>query len=60
MVYTPYRLTNRNSAGIFHHVLIYVGDLHLVIPALNLSNLDGVTLIMVQQIRLMMFLLNLI
>ena len=50
---TPYRLTIRNSARLFHHVLIYMGDLHLVLPALNLSNLDAGILIMVQQVRLM-------
>ena len=31
---SPYRLTNRNSAGLFHYVLIYMGSLHLVLPAL--------------------------
>ena len=46
------------SAGLFHHVLIYMGDLHLVIPALNLSSLDAGILIMVQQVRLMIFSLN--
>lgn len=39
----------RNSAGLFHHVLIYMGDLHLVLPALNLSTLEAGILIMVQQ-----------
>ena len=57
---TPYRLTNRNSARLFHHVLIYMGDLHFVLPALNLSNLDADILIMVQQVRLMMFSLNMV
>ena len=37
---TPYRLTIRNSARLFHHVLFNMGDLHLVIPALNLSTLN--------------------
>ena len=37
---TAYGLTNRNSAELFHHVLIYMGDLHLVLPALNLSTPD--------------------
>ena len=57
---TPYRLTIRNSARLFHHVLIYMGDLHLVVHALTLSNLDAGILIMVQQVRLMMFLLNMV
>ena len=35
-------------------------DLQLVLPALNLSNLDAGILIMVQQVRLMMFLLNMV
>ena len=29
---TPYRLNSRNSAGLFHHVLINKGDLYLVLP----------------------------
>ena len=33
-------------------------DLHLVLPALNLSTLDAVILIMVQQVRFKMFSLN--
>ena len=33
---TPYRLTIRNSARLLHHVLFKMGDLHLVLPALNL------------------------
>ena len=44
----------------FHHVLIYMGDLHLVLPALNLSTLDAGILIMVQQERMMMFSLNMV
>ena len=32
--------------GLFHQVLVYVGDLHLVHPALNLSTLDAGILIM--------------
>ena len=35
---------------LFHHVLIYMGDLHLVLPALNLSTLNAGILIMVQQV----------
>ena len=52
---TPYRLTIRNSARLFHHVLLNMGDLHLVLPALNLSTLNAGILIMMQQVRLMMF-----
>ena len=33
----------RSSVRLFHHVLVYMGDLHLVHPALNLSTLDGAT-----------------
>ena len=39
---------------------IYMGDLHLVLPALNLSTLDAGILIMVQYVRLMMFSLNIV
>ena len=35
-------------------------DLHLVLPALNLSNPDAGILIMVHQVRLMMFSLNMV
>ena len=45
----------RNSSGLFHNVLIYMGDLDLVLTALNLSTLDAGTLIMVQKVILMMF-----
>ena len=41
--------------GLFHHVLVYMGDLQLVYPALNLSTLDAGILIMVQCVSLMMF-----
>ena len=44
--------------GLFHRVLVYMGDLHLVHPALNLSVLDSGILIMVQQVSLMMFSLS--
>ena len=44
--------------GLFHNVLVYMGDLHLVLLALNLSIMDAGILIMVQQVRLMMFSLN--
>ena len=50
---SPDRL--RISAGLFLHVLVYMGekvDLHLVHPALNLSILDAGILIMAQQVRL--------
>ena len=57
---TPYRLTIRNSARLFHNVLCNMGDLHLVFPALNLSTLNAGILIMMQQIRLMMFSLNMV
>ena len=57
---TPYRLTIRNSAKLFHHVLFNMGDLHLVLPALNLSTLNAGILIMMQQVRLMMFSLNMV
>ena len=36
---TPYRLTIRNSTTLFNIVLFNMGDLHLVLPALNLSTL---------------------
>ena len=41
-----------------HHVLFNMGDLHLVLPALNLSTLNAGILIIMQQVRLMMFSLN--
>ena len=44
--------------GLFYHVLVYMGDLHLVNPAMTLSILDTDILIMVQQVSLMMFSLN--
>ena len=46
--------------GLFHHVLVYMVDLHLVLPSLNLSILDAGILIMVQQVSLMMFSLNML
>ena len=57
---TPYRLTIRKSARLFHHVLFNMGDLHLFLPALNLSTLNAGILIMMQQIRLMMLSLNMV
>ena len=44
----------------FHHVLLNIGNLHLVLPALNLSTLNAGILIMMQQVRLMMFSLNMV
>ena len=55
---TPYRLTIRKSARLLNIVLFNMGDLHLVLPALNLSTLNAGILIMMQQVRLMMFSLN--
>ena len=46
--------------GLFHNVLVYMGDLHLVLPSLNLCILDAGILIMVQQVSLMMFSLNMV
>ena len=37
---------------------LYMGDLHVVLPALKLSNMNAGILIMMQQVRLMMFSLN--
>ena len=57
----PYRLTNGNSAGLFHHVLIYIEDLYLVLPALDLTTLGaGLVIMMGQQVRMMMFSLNMV
>ena len=50
----------RISVGLFHHVLVYMGDLHLVLPLLNLCIMDAGILIMVQQVSLMMFFLNMV
>ena len=57
---TPYRLTKGSSVGLFHHVHVHMGDLNLVYPALNLFILDAGILIMVQQVGLMMFSLNMV
>ena len=46
--------------GLFHHVLVYMGDLHLVHPALNWSILNVGISIMVQQVSLMMFSLTMV
>ena len=37
-----------------------MGDLHLVLPALNLSSLNAGILIMMHQVRLIMFSLNMV
>ena len=57
---TPYRLIIRNSARLFHIVLFNMGDMHLVLPALKLSTLNAGILIMMHQVRLMMFSLNMV
>ena len=57
---TPYRLTIWNSARLFHRVLFNMGYLNLVLPALNMSTLDAGIFILVQQVRLMMFSLNMV
>ena len=46
--------------GLFHHVLVYMVDLNLVHPALNLSIQDAGILIMMQKVSLMMFSLNMV
>ena len=46
--------------GLFHHVLVDMGDLHLVLLALNLSILDVAILIMVHQVSLMMSYLTMV
>ena len=38
----------RIGVGLFHNVLVYMGDLQFVHPGLNLSTLDAGILIMVQ------------
>ena len=45
--------------GLLHYVLVYMGDLQLVYPVLNLSTLDA-GILMVQCISLMMFSLNIV
>ena len=49
-----------DTARLFHYVLFNMGDLHLVLPALNLSKLNAGILIMMQQVILMMFSLNMV
>ena len=46
--------------GLLHHALVFMGDLQLVDPALNLSTLDAGILIMVQKVSLTMFSLNMV
>ena len=43
-----------------HHVLVCMGDLHLVHPVLNFSTLDAGILELVQQVSFMMFSLNMV
>ena len=58
---SPCRLTIRNSAiRLFHYVLFNMISLHLVLPALNLSSLNAGILIMMQQVRLMLFSVNMV
>ena len=59
-VWPSYSFVKGANVTMLHHVLNHIGDLHLVLPALNLSILDADILIMVQQVRLMMFLLNMV
>ena len=49
---SPYRLTIRNSARLFHlhHVLFNMVNLHLFLPALNFSTLNAGILIMMQHL----------
>ena len=46
--------------GLFHHVLVYMGDLQLVHTELNLSTLDAGILTMMRQVSFMMFSLNMV
>ena len=46
--------------GLFHHVFVYMGDLYFVHHSLNLSILEASILIMVQQVSLMMFSLDIV
>ena len=50
----------RNRARLFHHALFNMGDLHVVLPTLKLSNMNAGILKMMQQVRLMMFSLNMV
>ena len=42
-------MTIWNRARLFHHILFNMGDLHLVLHALNLSTLNGGILIMISR-----------
>ena len=44
-----FKYSLQSSVGLFHHVLVYMVDLYLVLPALNLSFLDSGILMIVQQ-----------
>ena len=57
---TPYRMTVGNSARLFNIVLFNMGDLHLVLPALNLSTMNAGILILMQHVKLIMFSLNMV
>ena len=46
--------------GLFHYALVFMGDLQLVDPALNLSTLDAGILILMEEVSLMMFSLNMV
>ena len=46
--------------GLFHNILVYMEDLHLVIPSLNLCILDAGILKMVQQVSLKMCSLSMV
>ena len=57
---TPCSLPIRNCARLFHHVLFNMGDLHLVLPALNLSSLNAGISKLMKQIRFILFSLNMV
>ena len=44
----------------YHSFLVDLGDMHLVPPALNFSTLNAGILIMMEQVRLIMFSLNMV
>ena len=46
--------------GLFQHVLVFIRDLYLVHPALYLSTLDAGILILMEQVSLMMFSMNMV
>ena len=49
-----------STTGLFYLGHIFMGDVHLVLLVLNLSTLNAGILIMVHQVRLMMFLLKMV